>query len=243
MITKLTSRGVFLAVISARRPGNVSKMQEQLQGFGATWFVPHEDEESYEQVGAETYAADGLVGARNAALDEAEACGMPCVQVSDDLKKIMRLGENTQEPFEITFEQAVGQLLRSLDMTDLKLAGCSPTDNAYFARETESTNLFIVGDLFVALPCDIRFDARLKLKEDYDYTCQHYVEFGGAKRLNWLMPSFQHRTNKGGAVAYRTADEEQKAISLLKSKWPEWVKDNPKRPDEVLLKLPRRKGV
>lgn len=232
----------YLAVISARRPGNVAKMSEQFGDAFGTWFVPHEDEDSYEEAGVQTYAVEGLVGARNAALDEADAAGLPCVQISDDLKGIKRLGENTQEVFEIDIWQAIHQLLSSLEMTDFKLAGCSPTDNAYFAKDSESTNLFIVGDLFVALPCDVRFDARFRLKEDYDYTCQHYLEFGGAKRLNWLMPSFAHRSNKGGAVAYRTAEEEKKAIALLREKWGTWVAYNPKRENEVLLKLPRRRG-
>lgn len=237
----VAGRDVYLAIISARRPDNVPKMEQQiLPGLG-TWFVPHEDEESYELRGAQTYVAEGLVGARNAALDEADAAGLPCVQVSDDLKGIKRLVD--EETVEIFFMSAVNELLKSLDMTDLKMAGCSPTDNAFFAKDSESTNLFIVGDLFVALPCDIRFDARFKLKEDYDYTCQHYLEYGGAKRLNWLMPSFAHRSNKGGAVSYRTEQEERKAIELLREKWGTWVAFNPKRPNEVLLKLPKRRGT
>lgn len=230
----------YLAVISARRPANVPKMIEQL-GYAGTWFVPHEDEDEYEAQGVQTFVAEGLVGARNAALDEAENLGLPCIQVSDDLKgiKLLRQGEAVGIA---NFPYIVTALLHSLEMTDMKLAGCSPTDNPFYGRETESSNLFILGDLFLALPCEIRFDARFKLKEDYDYTCQHYAQFGGAKRLNWILPSFQHRTNKGGAVAYRTAEYEQEAIALLRKKWGDWVQPNPKRENEVLLKLPKRRS-
>ena len=49
---------------------------------------------------------------------------------------------------------------------------------------------------------------------------------------------FSHRTNSGGAVAARTPELEQEMIDFLKKKWgTSVIKDNTKRPDEILLNL------
>jgi hypothetical protein len=45
-----------------------------------------------------------------------------------------------------------------------------------------------------------------------------------------------HRANPGGAVAVRTPEVEQEAIAYLRGKWGDWIKDNPRRPNEILLR-------
>ena len=87
----------------------------------------------------------------------------------------------------------------------------------------------------------LRFDKSMRLKEDYDYTLQHLAANGRVARLDWILPEYQHYTNEGGAVAYRSPDEEQKAIAHLKEKWGPVIADNPKRPNEILLKWDREK--
>ena len=70
-----------------------------------------------------------------------------------------------------------------LKATDKRLAGCFPNANPGLAAGTRpvADNLFIVGD-FLVIDVDrtsLRFDERLMLKEDYDYTAQHLHEHGG----------------------------------------------------------------
>ena len=50
------------------------------------------------------------------------------------------------------------------------------------------------------------------------------------------MPHFKHYTNKGGVVEYRNPETEQKNIRRLKKKWPNFVKDNSKRDNEILIR-------
>lgn len=52
-----------------------------------------------------------------------------------------------------------------------------------------------------------------------------------------MLFEFQHYSNKGGAVSYRDEQEEQRNIALLKEKWGTAVRDNPKRKNEILLKI------
>lgn len=227
-------------IISAGRPDAVAKLAPHLDGHDHVWIVPHADVHRYLDAGAEEVVPDpgSLVGARNAALDATFANGeeRACVQLSDDLKRIKALGID----YEMPLAEALFHMDRALDDTGLSLCGCSPTDNLYFAKPGVSTRKFVVGDLIMVRPTELRFDPNLRLKEDYDFTLQHWMTYGGAARCDYIAPSFAHYTNAGGAVAARTTELEQATIAYLKDKWPGLIRDNPRRPNEILLTTPRR---
>lgn len=231
----------IVTVISAGRPASVAKLQPQLVDLETVWIVPERDVQAYQEAGAGAVYADpgSLVQARNMGLDFAHDQGRPCVQLSDDLGPIKMMDSNGGV-HGVPLSWAVEQLVASLG--DARLAGCSPTGNAFYTdpKKPVKTAHFIVGDLIAVAPTRLRFDERLRLKEDYDYTCQHLSRYGLVARRDDILPVFAHRSNSGGAVAYRTAELEQEAIALLKKKWPYAIKDNPRRPNEVLLKWPTR---
>jgi hypothetical protein len=234
-------------IISAGRPDAVAKLAPHLDGLDHTWLVPHADVHRYLDAGAEVVVPDpgSLVGARNAALDATFNRGeLACVQLSDDLKKINNLEDGAAfvplDKNEGTLAWALAEMDEALEETGLALCGCSPTDNLYFAKPGISTRKFIVGDLIMVRPTELRFDPNLRLKEDYDFTLQHWATYGGAARCDYIAPSFSHYTNAGGAVAARTAELEQATIAYLKDKWPGLIRDNPRRPNEILLTTPRR---
>jgi hypothetical protein len=225
-------------VISAGRPDAVARMAPHLEGVGPVWWiVPEQDCDAYAERGAQALADPGsLVGARNLALDRAFGHGQACVQVSDDLRRIRALpGQDW------TLRQVIGDLDAALDATGLALAGCAPTANLYFAKPGIATWKFIVGDLIMVRPNELRFDPALRLKEDYDFTLQHITTHGGAARCDYIAPDFAHYTNAGGAVAVRTPEVEQEAIVYLMGKWPGLLRLNPRRPNEVLMTLRRAK--
>lgn len=232
-----------LYVISAGRPEAVGRLAAHLDQLELWkfWVVPESDAGTYEAQGANVIIDPGsLVGARNLALEHAFAHDFACVQLSDDLKRIKALASGLPKGMELTLAAALAELNEALDDTGLVLAGCSPTDNLYFAKEDVSTRKFIVGDLIMVRPTELRFDEALRLKEDYDFTLQHWATYGGAARCDYIAPSFAHYTNAGGAVAARTAQLEQETIAYLKAKWPGMIRDNPRRPNEILLATPRR---
>jgi hypothetical protein len=88
--------------------------------------------------------------------------------------------------------------------------------------------------LFFCKPNEIRFDEQLTLKEDYDFTLQHIQKYGTIRYQKYLF-TFQHYSNKGGAVDIRNDKEEQKNIMILKSKWGDKIRLNPKRKNEILI--------
>ena len=233
--------GYWLAVISHQRPKNVVTMRKALGGAQATWYIDRNDSvEHYKMAGAERVACSGgLVESRNQALDDAFHRGLPCIQLSDDLKKLRRaISNKNKEAAQISFAAAVDTLATAAQANGARLAGCAPTDNAFYFNPDKPVHstAFIVGDFILVYPCQLRFDDELPLKEDYDYTLNHLSAFGRVARCNSILASFAHRTNAGGAVAYRTDALEQQAIQHLKSKWGDAIKDNPRRPNEILMR-------
>lgn len=217
---------------------SVGNIRRVTKDFPATWYVGRGDARMYSLAGARTVVeSGGLVDSRNAALNDAFKAKKVCVQLSDDLTGISLAKSKTSfEP--LGFEAAVELMLKSLGETGAKMAGVAPTANAFYFDPNKPirTNLFIVGDLIAVESNPLRFDPKLRLKEDYDYTLQHLKKYGQVARCDAILANFKHRTNHGGAVAYRTTDNEQAAIAYLKSKWGGAIVDNPRRPNEILMR-------
>ena len=132
----------------------------------------------------------------------------------------------------------------SRDARKAKLAGVYPNANSGMAMNADpvSTDLFCVGDFLVIEPdCALRFDERMTLKEDYDFTAQHLAKHGAVARSNRVWVTALHYKNEGGAVADRNDEKEQFNIALLKYKWPGAIAKHPTRGEnEVFFAWSRR---
>lgn len=228
----MTGEDYFLTVISRARPERVPEMSKLVGA--ATWIVTPEDVWRYQEQGVQVESTNGLSEARNLALEMAFRRRMPCVQLDDDLKGAKFAYEGKGVPTEPS--RCIDLLVERCVESDLMLAGGQPTNNPYFARG--GTKLFILGSAICVKPSEPRFDTKLWLKEDYDFTCQHIALYGGALRVESLIFDFQHYTNAGGAVDNRNERVEQKMIEYLTKKWPGWIHPHPTRANEVLLRLP-----
>lgn len=232
----------YLAIISSRRAANVPRMEKVAAGLNPVWYVGEGETGDYEHMGAErVVGAGGLVEARNRALDD--ATDQLCVQLSDDARRMgWALDQKTVAP--LTLAEAIEALIKSLDTTGAKLAGAAPTPNPFFSKARIHETAFIVGDFIaIAAGCPLRFDPKLTLKEDYDYTVQHLTEYGKVARVDQIMATFLHGTNRGGAVSIRTAEAEQANIAYLNEKWPGCFRPNQRRPNEILLVWPAKKNL
>lgn len=243
MLLKL-SEEVWLTVISARRPENVGPMTELLQ-WPATWYVPPDDVVAYAEQcefhGGTALGVLGLSGARNAALDDAFNQTYTCVQFDDDLKSVKQL--HNGKAYDIAPQDALEEMENRLYLSDYKLCGVAPTNNAYFASKSNSDNLFVIGSMMMIEPSEPRFDTTMKLKEDYAFTADHILTYGGVLRCNDIIPDFKHYTNKGGAVDVRNDEVEAEMCRYLVKRYPGMIRLNSKRKNEVLLKAPRKKRI
>lgn len=232
---------MHIAVISARRPARVPEMNRHLGPLGqiARWYVRDEqDVDDYLYAGAgDVFAAGDLVSARNLALEEAFRADSTCVQLSDDLTGI-DYAPDPDRKSRITLPLAI-QLLSRFVTPECPLVGAAATDNMFFRPKYDvSSAAFIIGDLMVIGPTRLRFDAALRLKEDLELSIAMLKEYGKVARVNTILPGFQHRTNGGGVVDYRTAELEQESIAYIMAKHPGYVILNKRRENEILLKWP-----
>lgn len=230
----------LVAIISAGRPGNVPAMAELARDVGpVVWFVPEGEGPDYRYCGADQVVESGaLCASRNAALEAAAEAGSACLQLSDDLRSVAFTSGTTRADVRpAKLREVVVAMVGGLQDTGAQLAGVAPTANPFYSRQRIKRDGFVVGDMcLIAAGCPLRWDETLRLKEDYDYTCQHLATYGTVARLDWVLANFAHRKNKGGAVAVRTPELEQQSIAYLQGKWPGVLHPNPRRPNEVLLR-------
>jgi len=207
-----------------------------------------------------------LTAARNMALKDATRLKKACVQVSDDVSRWeYRHGPRATEKgddasnaayaaatrFIISPVAAARFMLAKLRSAAAdagwsgrspQLAGVYPLASCAraFGHNEVGTHHFILGDFFVVDRSPVRFDEEMTLKEDYDFTCSHIAKHGSVLRLNRLTITAKHQTNPGGAVAQRDKKgmEEDRNIGVLKRKWPNAFRANPKRKHEVVMRWP-----
>lgn len=235
----MNADGLHIGIVSSERASHVPVMAAHLDGLPATWYVPEGQGGDYRYVGARQVAevAGNLSDQRNAVLEDAFEAGKIAVQLNDDLVNL-RWTDDGKTAVPIDLPNALIRVVLLLTDTEYRFAGGAPTTNAYFWREPISTRHFILAHLMVMRPCPERFDTAMRLKEDYDYTLQHLLAYGGVCRVNGLLANFRHYEKRGGCGPYRTPEEEERHVEYLLKKWPGAVRRNPKREHEVLIVWP-----
>jgi hypothetical protein len=220
-------------VISANRYNDLPFNKQQKEKY--IFCVKNGQKKLYESNGCKfVYNTGNLMQSRNFALEHAFNNNNICIQLSDDIKKI-KYNKNFKKPDEVELDYVIKDIVSKFKkIKGIKLLGIPPTDNYFFANKLVSINTFCIGDLFFCKPNEIRFDEQLTLKEDYDFTLQHIQKYGTVRYQKYLF-TFKHYSNKGGAVDIRNDKEEQKNIMILKSKWGDKIRLNPKRKNEILI--------
>lgn len=236
MISKYKGLSFYNAVISHNRSCNIKSI-ESIVGK-ATFFVNRGEGKAYRAAGATNVIECGtnICEARNKALETAFKLGLPCVQVSDDLKKIQRvfMVGQSRKVEDISYNSVVFMMVKLMVSKRAVYAGVSVTDNRLnYKGDDISTDKLIVNDLICVRPTTRMFD--IPLKEDYDMSIRCLIEDGIVLRLNNILCRFPHRDNKGGANGYRTVSVEASATYNLKKKWGAFVKDHPTRIGQVSL--------
>ena len=225
-------------VISAGRYNNLPFSDAQKRQY--IFCVKDGEKKLYQDCGCkDVYETGKLIPSRNFALDHAFKKNQICIQLSDDIKEVKTNPSGESVDLESVVEELAEKFKKT---TGVYLLGIPPTDNPFFAKAIVSKNTFCIGDLFFSKPNPLRFDEKLTLKEDYDYTLQHIATFGGVVRSNDLLAEYKHYSNSGGAVEVRSTPNEQRNIAYLKSKWGAAIRDNPRRPNEILL-APKKLAV
>lgn len=220
-------------VISANRYNDLPFNKQQKEKY--IFCVKNGQKELYEQNGCkQVYNTGNLMDSRNFALEHAFKNNNICIQLSDDIKKVTT-NKNFFKKETVSLDEAIQDIVsKFIKIKGVDLMGVPPTDNYFFANKLVLENKFCIGDMLFVKPNELRFDTQLSLKEDYDYTLQH-IQKGKVLRYQKYLFTFKHYSNKGGAVDIRNDKEEQKNIMILKYKWGDKIRLNPKRKNEILI--------
>lgn len=246
MIRTIGGKKVFVAVISHKRPENMAPLKKVIGNF--TVFVNRGEMEHYADLAWKVVTCgDNICAARNRAIEEAGK--YPCIQVSDDLKRInyVTLPENGKGKRIVvpsTFDDAVDTLVTQLKMCGYFYGGVALTNNRMnYQGHYFTTDKLIVNDLICIMPRVRPLNFEIPLKEDYDMTIQQLLNVGGVVRCEQYLCDFPHRDNQGGANTYRNDNTEGRATELLKAKWGPLILNHRTRPGQVSLnyKLIREK--
>lgn len=168
------------------------------------------------------------------------------VQVDDDALSFHRFEKGKMQTFidPDRIEKIIDNQFNICSGWGLKVWGFALAADYKFYREYTpfSTQGVIGANIIGIIKNDIRFDERLKVKEDYDYAMQHIAKYGGALRCMKYGIDVIHLTNEGGCVAYRTKDVEMNAYNVLVKKWGRKIVKLQNNKNFLKMKSPR-KGV
>lgn len=227
-----------VAVISHKRESNIHKIQDFVGD--CTFYVNVGERLNYLNAGAATVLSAGtnICEARNKAIDDAVALGVPSIQISDDLKSIslLKMVNGRVAKTKICFEEVAIQMICELKRKNFLFGGVAVSTNTLnYTGIDFSYDKLIVNDFICMMPSKYRFDVELALKEDYDMTIRQILEVGGVVRMNNIICDFPHRENIGGANEYRDAASELLATKKLMEKHPYTIVNHKTRPGQVAL--------
>jgi len=110
---------------------------------------------------------------------------------------------------------------------------------SYLGYAPFSLVLPVLGPFTCVTKSALRYDARLRLNEDYDYFLQHMQRYRRVLRFNSHFYVCDHLRKPGGVTSYRTLDEERRQAETMVRKWgPEIVKYNFERSTNPRVRAP-----
>lgn len=199
-------------------------------------FVPEDEVKEYrvyERTGHKVIGVPlsirGITATRNFILDWVKEQGFKYhIQIDDDVEYFYYF-ENTEKIIKTDkdwIDWLITRFFILIEDMGVYLWGLSLGPDKKFYREYSPFSLVSVigANLFGIKDNPIRFDERLKVKEDYDYALMHLYRYGRVVRSNKYGVKVKHYSNRGGCVSYRTAEVEEEAYRILRKKWGKIIK-------------------
>jgi len=160
------------------------------------------------------------------------------VEIDDDVSGLVQLDGKKLVPVK-DFDAVIREGFKLCKENGLHLWGIAPVKNAFFMKPDITFNLkFIIGHLWGMINRRLPSHYKEHYKEDYARSLQNAVLDGGVVRFNNIA-GITKIGAKGGlneTMEERAKqDTHRSIIEDLKKKYPGLVRDNPKRPMEILL--------
>lgn len=142
------------------------------------------------------------------------------VSMDDDLQEIYK-NKTPIEDLDLfivsTFEKMINK--------NLTLAGVYPTNNSYFFKDEDTTDLrFCIGQFKMFINKRHVEEREYNLLEDYENTVKHYNFSGGVLRLNNIGLKCNYNSLKGGLKEYRNDKKKIEEVNKFKEQYPNYCR-------------------
>jgi len=168
---------------------------------------------------------DGIYGQMNWMYEKYNS-GQKILKLDDDISAILRLqGDKLVKTYDLP--QIIDEGFKLCTDNGYKLWGIYPSSNAYFMKSPKNytTDLrFIVGALMGFINEKITLDLDIKIKGDYEYAIQSYMNNGGIIRFNKITFKYDIAKNEGERINTMINDAD-----ILTKKYPDLVRMNARR--------------
>lgn len=157
----------------------------------------------YSSIATVLYKPGACIGDnKNALLDATTGRGKTIVMLSDAVKGFLRYDEKTKSAKRVTtkpdFEFLLNDMYSVMMVERALIAGVYPVNNAFFMANSYVVGNIIIGCFMMIDPkCPLRFDPRLKVKEDFGLSLQAISRGARVVRLNYVTIDRTHKI-KGG---------------------------------------------
>ena len=157
-------------------------------------------------------------------LDRAEAAGLRGVlMLDDDVQFIARYDKRVDRKLnDAEFAHFVWNGFQMAEDCGVYLWGVNiMPDKMSYRENTPLGFVKYIGGPFQAVRCGVglRYDERLSLKDDYDFTLQNLNKHRRTLRFNQYHYGARQNEQTGGDATYRTVDEEKRQNELMIRKW------------------------
>ena len=218
---------VTICAPSYRRPRGVDTLKYLP---GARIYVSRDEAREYRAAnpGADIVAVDpkhqgNVCRIRNHILDREMVGGRAVLIVDDDLQGIWRWERLERKRLE-TEADVRAFLARYTALC--REWGCPSwgvnvnSDGQVYREQTPfSLRSYVGGPFMVHVKHSCRYDERLPLKEDYDFTLQLLNRYRRILRVNAYYYLTLQMAQPGGCATYRSVDAEREQLAVLQRKW------------------------
>ena len=224
---------LLIAIPSKGRAGMVTS--HHLLGDALDYakiFVPDSEVDEYKEGHPEVEivgvpdSIKGITPTRNFILDYCDGYEIPWnLQIDDDALYFNYFEGGIGTPgIVLPDDRKLALLTNYFEMCEdlgTNLFGFNVSGDKKFYREYSPFSMLsvVVGNLMGIVVDDQRFDERLKVKEDYDFSLQSLYRHRKIIRSNKYVWRVAHHDTAGGCKTYRTLQVEKDAIAILQQKW------------------------
>lgn len=170
---------------------------------------------------------------RNTLLKWCEAQGVKkAIMLDDDIsgmqmhnKEVLKDGESVRRLFE--------SCIKIAQQCKATIFGSYPVSNPLMMSGTVTVNNIMIGTFLGILDTSLRFDARYRVKEDYELCLRVMSQGGKVLRFNNFAPRARHKSSGGCLADFNDTSRYPIYAQMLMEQYPQYIKANQSKVGEV----------